>query len=181
MGGWVTCGFIGWALSYVNENMIDLSMVPDYFMNIFPGIFFYGLGYSMRTRQYDKRVFWVAIIIFLLAYAYPSHVGFKTNKLLLGVYPLHLIYSAAAIIMFNNIAKYIGRSVWPLTQIGRESMYWYCVHWVLLLAIKLFYNNFFPDLGVLPFALLTFGTLMFVLTILYPLAHKTRIKTFLGL
>ena len=150
-------------------------------MNLFPGMFFYGLGYTMRTRQYDKHIFWLSIVIFLLAYIYPSNLSFKANRMLWGSYPLFLIYASAAIVMFNNLAKIIGRNVWLLTSMGRDSMYWYCAHWMLLLAIRFVFDRFFPLLDGLSGVLLTFITLMFLLAIMRPVAYSAHIKKLLGL
>lgn len=180
-GGWIACGIIGWTFSWVNDNLVELSFVPEYLMNLFPGMFFYGLGYTMRTRQYDKHIFWLSIAIFLLAYIYPSNLSFKANRMLWGSYPLFLIYASAAIVMFNNLAKIIGRNVWLLTSMGRDSMYWYCAHWMLLLVIRFVFDRFFPLLDGLSGVLLTFITLMFLLAIMRPVAYSAHIKKLLGL
>ena len=75
----------------------------------------------------------------------------------------------------------LGRGLWPFTQIGRQSMYWYCAHWPLLQVINLSFRDMFPSLSGLPLLLATFSTLIALLAAIRPLAYLPRLKGLLGL
>lgn len=132
--GWVVCGLAGCFFARVNVIM-GFTLHPYYVFNIFPGMFFYGLGYVMKDRQYDRNTFLVGLAIYSVSLFYPSTVDFRVNGIREGLYSLWLVYAAAGIVVFNNIARFIGK-VWPLTYIGRDSMYWFLCHWIVLVSIS---------------------------------------------
>lgn len=179
LGGVIACGLIGCCCSYVEIGQLKLQ--PYYFFSFFPAMFFYGLGHFLKVKQYGKLAFVLSVAVFVASFAYPSTVDFRVNHLSVGAYPLFLIYSLAAIVVFNNAAKSLGQSLWPLTQIGRQSMFWYCAHWPLLLLINLLFRNMFPSLPGLPLLVGTFAALLILLVILRPLAYTSRTKNLLGL
>lgn len=179
LGGVMACGLIGCACAYVESEHLKLQ--PYYVFNFFPAMFFYGLGYILKGKQYGKWVLGFSAVVFIASFAYPSTVDFRVNHLSVGAYPLFLIYSLAAIVVFNNAAKALGQSLWPFTQIGRQSMFWYCAHWPLLLLINLLFRNMFPSLPGLPLLVGTFAALLILLVILRPLAYTSRTKNLLGL
>lgn len=179
LGGVIACGLIGCCCSYVEIGQLKLQ--PYYFFSFFPAMFFYGLGHFLKVKQYGKLAFVLSVAVFVASFAYPSTVDFRVNHLSVGAYPLFLIYSLAAIVVFNNAAKSLGQSLWPFTQIGRQSMFWYCAHWPLLLLINLLFRNMFPSLPGLPLLVGTFAALLILLVILRPLAYTSRTKNLLGL
>ena len=132
-------------------------------------------------KQYGKLAFVLSVAVFVASFAYPSTVDFRVNHLTVGFYPLFLLYSLAAIVVFNNAAKTLGCSLWPFTQIGRQSMFWYCAHWPLLLIINLLFRNMFHSLFGLPLLLATFSALIVLLAAIRPLAYIPRLKRLLGL
>ena len=179
LGGVIACGLIGWCCSYVESGQLKLQ--PYYVFNFFPAMFFYGLGYILKGKQYGKLVFVLSAAVFVASFAYPSMVDFRVNHLTVGSYPLFLLYSLAAIVVFNNVAKALCRSLWPFTQIGRQSMFWYCAHWPLLLIINLLFRNMFHSLFGLPLLLATFSALIVLLAAIRPLTYIPRLKRLLGL
>ena len=179
LGGVMACGLIGCACAYVESEHLKLQ--PYYVFNFFPAMFFYGLGYILKGKQYGKWVLGFSAVVFIASFAYPSTVDFRVNLLSVGAYPLFLLYSLAAIVVFNNAAKALGRGLWPFTQIGRQSMYWYCAHWPLLLVINLSFRDMFTSLSGLPLLVGTFAALLILLVILRPLAYTSRTKNLLGL
>lgn len=179
LGGVIACGLIGCACAYVESVLLKLQ--PYYFFSFFPAMFFYGLGYFLKGKQYGKWAFVLSAAVFVASFAYPSTVDFRVNHLTAGSYPLFLLYSLAAIVVFNNAAKTLCRSLWPFTQIGRQSMYWYCAHWPLLLVINLSFRDMFTSLSGLPLLLATFSTLIALLAAIRPLAYLPRLKGLLGL
>lgn len=179
LGGVIACGLIGCCCSYVEIGQLKLQ--PYYFFSFFPAMFFYGLGHFLKVKQYGKLAFVLSVAVFVASFAYPSTVDFRVNHLTVGFYPLFLLYSLAAIVVFNNAAKTLGCSLWPFTQIGRQSMFWYCAHWPLLLIINLLFRNMFHSLFGLPLLLATFSALIVLLAAIRPLAYIPRLKRLLGL
>ena len=177
--GVIACGLIGCACAYVGAGQLKLQ--PYYAFSFFPAMFFYGLGHTLKERQYGKWAAGLSAAVFVASFAYPSMVDFRVNHLTSGAYPLFLLYSLAGIVVFNNTAKAIGRGLWPFTQVGRQSMYWYCAHWPLLLIINLLFRNIFPSLLGLPLLLATFSALVASLVAIRPLAYIPRLKGLLGL
>lgn len=173
------CGLIGLGCSYISGNLIDLQ--PYYIFNFFPAMFFYWLGSILKERQYDKRVLFLSAMVFLALFAYPSHVDFRVNHLNEGLYLLFLLHSTAAIVVFNNVAKMFGRKQGFLTKIGRQSMYWYCAHWSLLLIINLLLSNMIPSLSGYFLLFLTFTILVILLYIMKPVFYSLRVKILMGL
>ncbi len=179
MGGGIACGVIGLILALLSRHFTTLR--PYYLTNFFPAMFFYVLGHRMKEKQYDNKIFYCSIIVFVISLIHPSLVDFSTNVITKGSYLLWMLYATAGIVMFNNIFKRINRDIWPFTQIGRESMYWYVAHWALMKAISLVVARACPELQGLKLLFVIFGSLMLLLTALHPLIYKTKAKGVLGL
>lgn len=178
-GGVLICGLIGWILAIVGSHYKELR--PYYMVNLFPALFFYGLGAKMKEMQFRRSVFLIALIAMAASFVFPSIVDFRTNRVMGGYYALWLIYALAGIIVFNNLAKRINKSIWPITNIGRNSMYWFLIHWVVLKTVSPILRNSYPELIGLPLAVALFAILMAVMMVMYPAVYCTRLKGSLGL
>lgn len=178
--GWIICGFIGWFLYRINENY--LTIYPIYIMNFFPAMFFYGFGYFLKERQFNKCILFVSIIIFMVSFIYPSILDFRTNKISDGLYPLYILYSMSSIVVFNNVFKNINRSITHIfTLIGKQSMYWYCAHWPILIIINLLTKTYFPFLESIQLLLISFTLVITILCLIRPLVYNTNLKYIIGL
>lgn len=136
-GGWIACGVIGFVLCMFNKNGI---IHPYYVANFFPAMFFYGMGYYMKERQFCKSILIWAIVIFIVSFIFPSVVDFRTNSMAIGQIPLWYIYAPAGIIIFNNIFKNTF-TIWPFTTIGKNAMYCFLVHWPILKIIHILFEG----------------------------------------
>lgn len=171
---WIGCAILGYIISYSS------IQVPLYVSNFFPAMFFYGLGFFMRERQYHNTIFFCAVIILLLSVTYPSLVDFRRNYILKGEYLLWLIYASSAIIIYNYIGNKIPYNIWPFTVIGKESMYWFLFHWPLLQIIYLLIHYRFYEDKTIEFWI-TFSLLIGSLYLLRPFIYKRRIRTVFGI
>lgn len=177
--GWIYCGLIGWLAAWISMNYFTLQ--PFYIVNFFPAMFFYGLGYTMRTKQFHKTIFILSIIVFALSIFYPSKVDFRTNQITTGSYLTWLLYASAGIIFFNNIFKILNHKIFPFTQIGEKSMYWFLSHWILLVLIINIVEYIRIQLNNLPLLFFVFCSLIALLSVLYPLIYSTKLNRYLGI
>lgn len=118
-------------------NFFQLKNLPLYLSNTCTGIFFYGMGYYLKTLQYNKFIFIISGIGYILLYIYiPSIVDMRSNSLLCGNYIIWIISSMLGIIFINNIFKrFTFLNLLPLSSIGRNSMSYYATHWIVLTLI----------------------------------------------
>lgn len=177
--GWIYCALIGCLTAWISMNCFTLQ--PYYIINFFPAMFFYGLGYTMRTKQFHIIIFALSIIVFSISIFYPSKVDFRTNQITSGSYLIWLLYASAGIIVFNNICKKLSYKIFPFTQIGEKSMYWFLTHWILLLLITNTIECIEIQLNNLSLLFFTFCLLIALLSILYPLIYYTKLNRYLGI
>ena len=173
------CALLGGATAWISQHYITIH--PFYIANIFPALFFYDLGYKMREKQFDKWVFIFSLIIFALSIIYPSHVNFMSNKVEYGLYMIWLVYASAGIIVFNNISKMINRKIFPFTQVGEKSMYYFLTHWIFLCCITCTIQLSKWNIKGEQYLVVTAALLAILLTSAYPLFYKTRLKQWLKL
>lgn len=131
-GRWIIFGVFGVILCLINGKCGMSFVRPYYISNFFPAMFFYGLGFNIRNKQFDVQIFFFAFVIYLISFVYPSVVDFRVNSMSIGEIPLWYIYAPAGIIVFNNFCRKIDKDVWPITNIGKDSMWWFLAHWPIL-------------------------------------------------
>ena len=95
----------------------------------------------MKEKQFDKEIFFIALVIYAISFAWPSMVDFQANSLTRGNAFLWYVYAPAAIVVFNYICKKVNYAVRPVTNIGRNSMWWFLAHWPVLCLSDIFYVN----------------------------------------
>lgn len=122
-----------------------VSHIPLYLLNVPLGLLFYMIGIYMNKVQYKKLVLFIAIIIFVvISCTEPSFVGFRSNEVIEGFWILGIVNSVAGIIIFNNIFRLSFLQLPVLTEIGRNSLDYYCSHWIVFSIVVNLYN--IPDL-----------------------------------
>lgn len=115
-----------------------VAHTPYWLINTPLGILFYLTGYYLKDKQYDRRTLIVSIIIFSLILAFiPSQIGFRNDRTICGYWVLGVIGSLAGIVIFNNLFKLRPFQLPVLTSIGRNSMDYYCAHWILFYLVCL--------------------------------------------
>lgn len=98
-------------------------------------MFYYVLGHFLCEEQYTKRIVIPSIILYLITLIHPSYVDMNRNILIQGYYPLWLVSSVATCILTNNLFKLFKMNVFfrLFSCIGRDSMFFYCSHWIVLI------------------------------------------------
>lgn len=98
--------------------------------NICYGSLFYTLGYILQTKQYNRPVVIIACLAFVAHLFYP--IDIDTRIIDTPNMPLIIFFCLAGIIVADNVFKrYLNRSVMILTYVGRNSMTYYIVHYLL--------------------------------------------------
>lgn len=102
--------------------------------NICYGSLFYSLGYILRTKQYIRPVVIIACLAFVAHFFYP--IDIDTRIIDTPNMPLIIFFCLAGIIVADNVFKrYLNRPVSILTYVGRNSMTYYIVHYLLFYFI----------------------------------------------
>lgn len=93
----------------------------------FQSLFFYALGYLFRNCQYNKYIFGLAVVLYILRYVFGmvhdwdariNQVGSEDSYLLV------IVILLSGIVLFNNIfRKYLDCKIPLLTFVGKKSMF----------------------------------------------------------
>lgn len=139
--GWAVCGVVGAILCHINGIYGWGFIHPYYISNFFPAMFFYGMGFLMKDKQFDKKIFLIALVIYAISFAWPFMVDFHVNSVTRGNTFLWYVYAIAGIIVINYICKNSIVQFKPVTDIGRNSMWWFLAHWPVISLLDIFYVN----------------------------------------
>ncbi len=121
--------------------------IPYTLLSTCLGIVFYLAGLYLRDKQYDKRIVVIAFVVFLfLQILTPSNVGLRDDVTIKGYWIVFVISSITGIIIINNLFKLRFFQLPVLTSIGRNSMDYYCFHWILFSFVCIIFR--FDNSGV---------------------------------
>lgn len=116
---------------------------PYYLANSALGLVFFILGSRMKILQYNKYVVLIAAFSYAISIVFPSSIGMLNNVLVKGhCYLLATVYALAGIIVINKVAQitpprfYNTLTIRGLCNIGRNSMNYYIMHWIILMIVK---------------------------------------------
>lgn len=120
------------------------SNLPIYLANVPLGMAVYTCGYMIKEKQFEKSLFFPALMIYLgVMFLQPSHLVFRSNTLNSGGrYLLAIVFSLSACVVFNNIFKKLPNCNY-LQFIGKNSMTYYVTHWIILNICSLVMINGF--------------------------------------
>ena len=102
--------------------------VHSWIGNVFLGALFFGLGVTLKQKQFErKELVWICLILYLVHLLFPSYLDFRYNQS--PHYLLSIAYYFTGIILFNNLFfKTMNRRIPILTHIGQNSMVYYITH-----------------------------------------------------
>ncbi len=119
-----------------------------YVMNISSGLAFCSAGYGFRhisQNRADQLIAPAIAIYTLIVILLPSYVDMRSNHLITGNYWIYCLSSVCGIFAINKLAqvKFLSKTSnkLKLSVIGRGSMIWFCLHWPLLLVVKIIALN----------------------------------------
>lgn len=107
-------------------------------------IIFYMIGYYFKDRQYNRRIVVISALAYIvISLLCPSIFDIRINKVVNGRWTTAIVGSVTGIIVANNIFKAKVFQLSLLESVGRNSLTYYCSHWVLfyIVAIIFGYNN----------------------------------------
>ena len=106
--------------------------IPCIVKNVLMGLLFYLSGCLLKRIQFCKSSLFISLLVsFFAIFLYPSHVDFRTGSILQGVWIMYVISSLALILLVNNLFAIKIFQISFLVNIGRNSLSYYCVHWIL--------------------------------------------------
>ena len=149
----VSSFMVAFALSFVR------GFKPYWIPNCFLGLLFYTLGNRIGNNErlpVGKWIVLLSIPICLLNLFFPQFVDFRTNSLVRGNYVLYCLMSVCAILGWNCLFKYLSNKLLFGTEgvflrIGRNSLFFYCAHWIILRILLAIFRPVFSG-GQLFFA-----------------------------
>lgn len=123
--------------------------IPCTLLSTALGVVFYLAGAYLRDKQYNKSVVIVSFLIFFaLQILIPSNFDFRADVEVNGYWMVYVISSLTGIIVINNLFKWKFLQLPFFTSIGRNSMDYYCFHWILFSIVCIifrFNNNSVPN------------------------------------
>ena len=118
-----------------------------YIENIATGLFFFSSGYLLKDRQYDKGVFWVSAVIYVVNLGYCLVRRDVVGEFVINTHTPYfptILYYLAGIITFDNLFRRFSglQSDW-LARIGQDSMIYYITHFTPIYLILFLNENVF--------------------------------------
>ena len=123
----IPIGLIPWALHWSG------LVLPLYIANISMAVLFLGLAYLLRPYLQSKWIIIIAPILYLaFMILLPTFVDMRSNRLLYGNYYLWYFVALSGIIVINTIFRLVPYNISILNNIGKNSMAYYCIHWIII-------------------------------------------------
>lgn len=112
--------------------------LPLYIANISMAIAFMGLGYLLKPYLKNKWLNSCCVVAFLLLIIIkPTYVDMRYNDLLYGNYYLWYIIALSGIISIIALFRLIPYRMPVLTYIGKNSMAFFCLHWIVFTLCRI--------------------------------------------
>ena len=116
---------------------------PLYLSNICTGLFFFLMGYIFKRVQFCQVLFILSLVGYSCFCIFGlTIVDMRLNKLLQGSYLFFPITCIMGIVLINNIIKSLNIRYKPLEFIGRKSMDFYVLHWIVITIVFIIINAF---------------------------------------
>lgn len=123
--------------------------LPHYLGNISAGLFFLAAGHYSKDLQFKRPVLIAAIITFIAIYAFDNpQVDMHLHQVSSGTYLLWLPASLAGIVILDHIAKIRLLEKTRLQVIGKDSMTYYVLHWLVIVCVSIVVKRILPDASV---------------------------------
>ena len=133
--------------------------LPHYFGNIPAGLFFLAAGHFLKDKQFKRPVLIAAIVTFIAIFASNNpQVDMRLHHVSSGLYFLWFPASLAGIVILDHIAKIRLLEKIRLQAIGKDSMTYYVLHWLVIVCVSIVVKRVLPDASTeLKIALYTFA------------------------
>lgn len=113
---------------------------PLYLGNVTLGLAVYCFGHLMRNFQYHKYVFILAGMTYLAnMLTMQGTIDFRSNMPHNCYYLVVVLFALSGCVVINNIFKRTSIRLCLLEYVGKHSMNFYVMHWLVLLACSIVY------------------------------------------
>lgn len=107
---------------------------PLYLGNISLGIAVYAIGHKLKNIQFQREFLMMSLFVyFSLFYIQFYSIDFRANELLEGYYLLAVAFEFSGCLFINFCFKYLSMPFKLLEYVGKRSMAFYVMHWIVLL------------------------------------------------
>lgn len=122
--------------------MSTYQYIPWWVGNTCLGCFFFLCGSILKNIQYRDSILVISLLLyFMLIFFYPSVVGFWNCSVIYGNWFIWILIALSGVILSNNIFKrYQLLHVKWILNVGRNSMSYYCFHWILLVIMNMLFE-----------------------------------------
>lgn len=126
--------------------LLDFN-IPYYFENVFLGLAFFSLGYSLGTLRLKLSLMPVIVLFLTQSFFFEPYVSFRSNSSESFLnYVVWLEWSVLGIIIINTVFLWLGSKKNRLVRffveilgfLGKNSMLFYCSHWIVLVVTQKF-------------------------------------------
>lgn len=116
-------------------------LVPNYLGNMCHGLSLYSLGYYLKEKQYNRKIFITAVLIFIVKFFLPAEIDFRSN-LPTGHFMLAVLYGMSGCVVINYIFRKIAICEIPfVSHFGKDSMIYYLVHYPVIITTTSSFSN----------------------------------------
>lgn len=159
---------VGLLMAYM-LHVLDVHK-PLYVANISLGLSVYGFGHLMRQYQYKKYVFALACVTYLaILFMIQNSIDFRTNMVNGGNYLAAVLFALVGCVVINNLFKRMPFRISVLEWIGKRSMNFYVMHWLVLLLCSII----FPYTGWAMLAVMVVACVVVLPMVDYMLSRTT--------
>ena len=133
----------GWTYDVHVAGTFHLQFPQFYLGNMCHGLSLYSLGYYLKDKQFNKNVFVIASIMFVMKYFIPSGIDFRANLSSGANFMLAVLYGMTGCIVINNFFKrFLNYKISFVTHIGDNSMVYYLVHFPVMVTVSQLYLRY---------------------------------------
>lgn len=135
---------------------------PLYIGNILLGLATYSIGHQLKSLQFKNTVIVLSSFAYVAIFLIQDEaIDFRMNELARGSYLLSVIFAISGCVLINFLFHKLSTSISLLEYIGRRSMSFYVMHWIVLVACtivceydgwRLFTTMLIANVIVLPIA-----------------------------
>ena len=109
-----------------------------YLANVPTLLLFLMSGYWLKQWTANRYLLILSFFVYVLSVIFiPSYVDFRTGQLVFGSFPVWVLSSLAGILLINAAFAAIPFRMSVLTYVGRHSIIFFAVHWLVLYACKI--------------------------------------------
>jgi hypothetical protein len=112
---------------------------PLYFSNVSSGLAYFSLGYLLRNyKPSDRALILFSLMYVILLFVQPIQMDMRAGKCL-SPWWLYVPQSLLGILAINGIARMWLNRQNLFSRIGQDSMAYYCLHWIIIVAVSIFF------------------------------------------